>query len=124
MQVTKESIQAVLLRKDEVGMHALGRALLVLYANQTDYEQRVQVTTNRNSQGFTPNDAKKGTGMAQFYQRNGYLSPAQIAYWQEPARTEKKRIRILKYWRQLLEAAQLKQKEKLKAASPQMSLAA
>jgi hypothetical protein len=123
--ITKESIQAVLLRKDEVGMHAVGRALQVLVARQTMYERRTEATINRNNVGFTPSDAKRGTSMAGYYLRNGYLTEKQLAYWQEPARTEAKRIRITKYHRQLLEAALEKQAAKLRTqAQSELPLAA
>ncbi len=113
-QVTKESIQAVLLRKDHVGMHAVGRALQVLLRNQTIYERQTESTINRNRIGFTPSDARRGSSMARWYHEKGFLTPKQIAYWQEPARTEAKRIRITKYHRQLLEAAQEKAAAKLR----------
>jgi hypothetical protein len=112
MQLTKENIQALLLRKDDVGMHACGRALCVLLRNQTLDEKRDADTKHRNDRGFTPSDARRGTSMAQFYMRNGWLTPAQMSYWQDPAWTEARRIRITKYWGQLLEAAEEKQKER------------
>jgi len=111
MQLTKEKIQAVLLREDEIGMHAVGRALLVLLRNQTRDEKRDQDTKYRNDTGFTPSDAQRGTSMAYYYMRNGRLTEKQLAYWQKPAWTEAKRIRIAKYWRQLLLAAQEKQQQ-------------
>jgi hypothetical protein len=121
MQISKESIQALLLRKDQVGMKAVGRALLVLHANQTMHEQQVQATTNRNHIGFTQSDARRGSGMAEFYKKKGFLTPKQLEYWQNPARTEAKRIRITKYWGQLLEAAQRKQAKNM---AEQLQLAA
>ena len=45
-----------------------------------------------------------GTSMAKFYERNGYLSAKQIAYWRKPDRTGTPRIAI--YARQLLLVAQ------------------
>jgi hypothetical protein len=91
-------------------MHAVGRALCVLLRNQTSDEKRDADTKHRNDRGFTPSDAARGTSMAGYYMRNGRLTPAQLAYWQDPAWTEAKRIRIAKYWRQLVEAAQEKQR--------------
>jgi hypothetical protein len=121
-QVTKESIQALLLRTDTVGMNAVGRALVVLYHNQTASEQRIEATVNRNEMGFTPSDAKRGTGMAQWYLKTGFLTAKQLDYWTKPARTEAKRIRITKYWRQLLEAAQ--EKQRVQSQQTELQLAA
>ena len=123
-QFSKESIHAVLLREDTVGMHAIGRALMVLYTNQTVYERQVQNTINNNNMGFTPNDAKRGTSMADFYNRNGYLTQAQIDYWQKPAWTEKKKVRILKYWRQLIIAAEHKAAQRQEDLTQEMEIAA
>lgn len=111
-QVTKEYVQALLLREDTVGMHAVGRALGVLLANQTADEVWSESTKYLNARGFTPSDARIGTSMAGYYKRNGYLTPRQMAYWQRPARTEAGRIRILKYWRQLIDAAQQRAMQK------------
>ena len=47
-----------------------------------------------------------GSSMAKFYQRNGYLSPKQIAYWR--AKDKRGGMRIAIYWRQLLDAAHKK----------------
>ncbi len=112
MQITKDSIQALLVRTDHIGMHSVGRALNVLLANQTFDERQTEATRHHNKTGFTPSDAKRGTGMARFYQRTGHLTEKQLAYWQQPARTEAGRIRITKYWRQIVEAAEAKQKAK------------
>jgi hypothetical protein len=112
MQVTKEFIQALLIRNDTVGMHAVGKALVVLFKNQTHHEKQIEATTNRNETGFTPSDARRGSGMARFYMQAGFLTPKQLEYWQKPARTSAGRIRITKYWRQLLEAAEEKQSRK------------
>jgi hypothetical protein len=46
-----------------------------------------------------------GTSMAKFYQRNGYLTAKQIAYWRARG---KQGMRIAIYWRQLLD--EIKQK--------------
>lgn len=103
MKVTKEYIQELLLREDRVGMHAVGRALLVINKNQTYEEQRDQQTKLHNDTGFTQGDAKRGTSMANFYRNRGFLTPKQVAWW----RKENTRgvPRISKYWRQLLEAS-------------------
>lgn len=84
---------------------AIGRALVVLFNNQTADEQAVENVRHRNGEGFRPCHAKMGTSMAKFFLRNGYLSPKQLAYW----RVEQKQgMRISIYWRQLLAAAHQK----------------
>jgi hypothetical protein len=52
-----------------------------------------------------------GTSMAQFYQRNKYLSPKQLAYWRKL--DKRGTMRIACYWAQLLEVAQAKAKQVL-----------
>jgi hypothetical protein len=115
MTHTKQSIQELLLRNDEIGMHAVGRALVALAARQTEYERQTETTINRNYRGFTPNDAKFGTSMAGYYERNGRLTQPQLDYWQKPGWTEKKRIRITKYWAQLLIVAEDRAKARMQA---------
>jgi len=105
MLPTKEVIQTVLARDDRVGMHALGRALVHLLGRQTITEAQSEITIIRNETGFAANDAKKGSGMAKFYERRGYLTPKQIAYWQRPCRKNSTTTRIGKYWYQLWEEA-------------------
>jgi hypothetical protein len=108
-QLTKEYIQSLLMRQDEVGMHAVGRALVVLLSNQTADEASAHYTKYHNRTGFTPNDARHGTTCAEFYTRNGYLTEDHMAYWNLPAYTARGKVRILKYWAQLLEEAIHKQ---------------
>lgn len=110
MVVDKEYIQNLLMREDSVGMHAVGRALMAVNKRQTWEEQRDEQTKLHNLKGFTPGDAKRGTSMANFYKRRGYLSEKQVKYW----RKENVRgvPRISKYWRQLLEEATLKKASK------------
>lgn len=95
--LSKENIINLLLRQDppemardqRLGMHAIGRALLVLSSVEP---------------GFAGNDRPAGLYMAAFYQKNGFLTERQIAWWRQPDR--KNVPRICKYWRQLLEEAQ------------------
>ena len=96
MAHTVESIRNLLATNDM----AVARALVALNKRQTHIEQELKSTTNLNGKGFRPCHARMGTSMAQFYERNGYLSPKQIAYWRKPDRTGTPRIAI--YARQLL----------------------
>jgi len=97
----------------ETNDRAVGRALLVLLSNQTATEVAMETTSVDNGKGFTGFDGKIGTNMAKFYQRNGYLSPKQIAFWRK--RDKRGHMRIAKYWRQLIAAAEAKAAEKLVA---------
>jgi hypothetical protein len=77
--VSKEQIVSLLATKDK----AVARALVVLNERQTADEQDSKATRLDNGMGFKPCHARMGTSMAQFYQRFGYLSPKQIAYWRK-----------------------------------------
>lgn len=102
MKLTKNEIVALLATNDK----AVARALVVLNARQTRDEQQTQDTRHANGIGFKPCHARMGTSMAEFYSRNGYLSPKQIAYWRKP--DARGTMRIACYWRQLIEAAEAK----------------
>jgi hypothetical protein len=101
--LTREDITKLLLTNDR----AVARALIVLNNNQTADEQVSESTSYHNGRGFRPCDAYMGTRMAKFYIRNNYLTPKQIAYWRRTNRNGDPRIAI--YWRQLIEAAKVKQ---------------
>ena len=100
--ITREYITHLLRTNDK----AVARALVALNKRQTSDEQRSQVTRYHNLQGFMPMHARMGTSMAQFYERNGYLSPKQGAYWRRVTPSGKSRIE--KYVGQLLLIAQEK----------------
>jgi len=106
-KLTKQ-IQDVLARTDEIGMHAIGRALLCLHRHQTADEQTQEDTKYRNGTGFRPCHAKRGSSMATAYQRFGRLSPKQVAYWQRQAAENSPTTRIMIYFRQILEEALVK----------------
>jgi hypothetical protein len=86
-----------LLRTNDV---AVGRALSRLTKNQTADEQNEENTKHNNGIGFRPCDARMGTSMGKFFDRNGYLSPKQISYWRRENASGKMRIEI--YANQLL----------------------
>ena len=100
MTHTVDSIRSLLMRNDT----AVARALMALTARQTFDEQRSETTKHDNGRGFRPCHARMGTSMAKFYERNGYLSPKQLAYWRRPMRDGSPRITI--YAGQLLKVAQ------------------
>lgn len=101
MALTQEQIVSLLRSNDK----AIARALIVLKDQQTIDEQNSKATFHHNNRGFRPCHAHMGVSMAQFYERNGYLSPKQIAYWRKES---KGKMRIAIYWRQLLAAAERK----------------
>jgi hypothetical protein len=97
--MNKDTIVNLLKTNDK----AVARAIVVLNERQTATEQASENTINHNGVGFTPADARMGTSMANFFIRNGYLSPKQIAYWRKP--NVKGVPRICKYAGQLLDVA-------------------
>jgi hypothetical protein len=97
--VNKDTIVNLLKTNDK----AVARALVVLNERQTFDEQRTEDTKYNNGVGFTPADARMGTSMATFFERNKYLTSKQIAYWRKP--NTRGVPRICKYAGQLLEIA-------------------
>ena len=55
------------------------RALKLIYEKQTSSEQDAQSTIDNNGIGFNGVDAEILTSIYQFYQKNGYISPKQLA---------------------------------------------
>jgi hypothetical protein len=104
--VTKDRLE-YLLQKDHVTrMHTIGRALVVLYNNQTASEQSYNATRLTNGEGFTQADARSGSIGARFYLAKGCLNDWTVEKWMKTdARGNR---RISKYWRQLDEAAKAK----------------
>lgn len=100
--MNKQDIVELLKKNDK----AIARAIVALNARQTDSEQAIEETRYRNGQGFRPCHARMGTSMANFYQRRGYLTHKQIAYWRIQDKTGKMRIEI--YANQLLQIAAAK----------------
>lgn len=89
-----------LLEKNDL---AVGRALIVLLGNQTMDEIQSLDTKHNNGKGFNAPHARMGTSMGiQAKNRDGYLSPKQVAYWRK--RDVKGNMRIGIYWKQLLQA--------------------
>jgi hypothetical protein len=106
MPLTANDIVNLLTNNDK----AVGRALLVLRNRQTADEQVSETTRHHNNRGFRPCHARMGTSMANFFEKTGYLTPKQVAYWRTKEKTGKMRIAI--YWRQLMEEAERKAAEK------------
>lgn len=107
MTHTVESIKHLLATNDK----AVGRALVVLTARQTEDERSAETTKHLNGRGFRPCHARMGTSMAKFFEQKSYLSPKQVAYWRKPMACGTPRIAI--YARQLLEQAELNAAKKV-----------
>jgi len=107
MTPTKEQIITLLQTNDK----AVGRALLAINARQTRDEQIAEQTKYHNNMGFTSGDAKRGTSMANYFDRKGYLTVNQLGWWRK--KNFKGRSRIEKYATQLLIVAKEKQAAKL-----------
>jgi hypothetical protein len=104
MVPTKAELVELLRTNDK----AVARALIVLNTRQTLDEQASETTRYSNGRGFNAAHAKRGTGMAQFYQRTGFLTPRQLAWWRaHEGRGGAMRIAI--YVGQLQEAAREKE---------------
>lgn len=113
---TIEYITALLDRKDRVGMHAVGRALVVLFNRQTEDEKRTKTTREYNERGFMACHAECGSAHARIYLDTGLLSTGHLAFWQGNKTDDpKKKTRIQRYVRQILDAA-LEKREKLDKA--------
>ena len=108
--VTKESIINLLQTNDK----AVARALVVLTARQTADEQVSEQTRYLNGRGYRPCHARMGASMSKFFERQGYLTPKQVAYWRMKDKSGAMRIGI--YAGQLLEVAKEKEAQKNKAA--------
>lgn len=106
MTLTRQSITDLLATNDKAVCVALCR----IRDRQTADEQVTEQTRHHNNRGFMPQHAKRGTSMADWYRRTGFLTPKQIAYWRK---TDKRGImRIALYWAQLVEEAQTKEIKK------------
>lgn len=104
---TTDEIKALLLREDDIGMHAVGRALLAIYERQTYAEKSAKTTKEWNGVGFSSFDAQIMSSMAVFYRDRGYLSPKQVAFLRA-CPGKQKTPRICKYAGQLADIAKAK----------------
>lgn len=93
--VTRESF-IQLLNREEIREHVIGRALVVIFRNQTNVEKSANVTVNHNAIGFTPADARSGSMTAKSYFKKGSLQSWMIDKWMK--HNEKGIPRIAKYW--------------------------
>ncbi len=92
-----------LLRDEAKRPHVIGRALVVLFNNQTRTEQAANLTQLHNDIGFSGADARSGSITAKYYIKNKTLLQWQVDRWMRDFRGFP---RICKYWKQLDRAAQ------------------
>jgi hypothetical protein len=100
------------LEDNQKRQHVIGRALVVLFANQTDSEKVSETTFLHNNVGFTSADAYWGSVNARDYVRNKTLNPRAIMHWMKFIKNTTT-PRICKYWKQLNTAAEKKAQGKL-----------
>lgn len=103
---TKEALIHLLATNDK----AVERAIMVLYERQTTSEQAAHASLTRNNRGFMQCHAAVGTSMAKAYLRYGSLTQNKINYWRRL--DSKGKMKIARYWSQLLEAAKEKALQK------------
>ena len=105
--VTKESLIALVTHENKaLATQAIGKALVVIFNNQTATEQNCNDTHEDNGVGFTGFDAKSGCISAKSFIKTKTLQPWVIDMWTR--KTPKGNMRIAKYWKQIDKAAQLK----------------
>lgn len=105
--VTKDSLQAMLDNADpELRIRIVGRALVVLFERQTEYEKSANTTNNENGVGFTGADGRTGVLTAKTFLKSRTLKDWQVDRWM--VRGKSGYSRIVKYWRQLDQAAKKK----------------
>lgn len=102
--VTRESLQKMLNNpnRDKV-KQVVGRALVVLFNNQTQDEKSMNTTNKDNGIGFTGADARSGSLTAKAFLKNNTLEDWQLDRWLKPAASGFSRL--TKYHKQLNEAA-------------------
>ena len=95
MQYTKDFIR----EKLSTDAKWIERAVLVLFARQTDDEQAHQLTRWENGRGFNSSDSRYLTYIAKYLLGGRHLSGRHL---------EKVASKMPKYWRQIFEEIQLK----------------
>ncbi len=105
--VTKEFISEYIRTHTEAqNARFIGRALVVIFNNQTEEEKRASDVREDNGIGFTGADGHSGCITAKYFLKHGTLLDWQVERWLK--KNAKGTPRISKYWRQLNAAAQKK----------------
>lgn len=103
--ITRNSLQEMIENCQDKGK-IIGRALLVVFRNQTNDEQNQNITRIHNNKGFTPADAHSGCIHAKYFLKHGTLADWMIEKWMK--KNEKGIMRIAKYHAQVDVAAKEK----------------
>jgi hypothetical protein len=114
MQVTKTDIKEYLKLQLSTNQTWSLTALLIVLNNQTEYEQVVEDTVNRNSIGFNEADGRILTSIAKQYKDSNFITPSQLTVVLN---------RMPKYWKQILAVSDLN-KLKVQTAFNQLYAAA
>ena len=106
-KVTRKTLQAMLDNNNpEYVAAVIGRALVVLFNNQTRDEKSMNTTNQDNGIGFTGADAHSGSITAKYYIKHKTLMDWQVERWTKPAASGY--ARLAKYHKQLNAAAEAK----------------
>jgi hypothetical protein len=106
--VTRESLQKMLDNPNEKYVaQVVGKALVVLFNNQTADEKLANTTNKDNGIGFTGADGHSGCIGAKSFIKNKSLLDWQVAMWTKRSPTTGF-SRLTKYHKQLNEAARAK----------------
>lgn len=100
--LTREIITELLLKNDR----AVERALVILFERQTLDEQASRTTKWANGRGFGAYDAEIFSSFARQILKGWTLSQKQLACCRK--KSTRGSVRIARYWRQLIEAADVK----------------
>lgn len=107
MSFTRETFIEMLQNDDrEYVIRVIGRALLVVFRNQTETEKSANITNNHNMMGFTPADARQGSITAKYFIKHKTLLDFQIDMWLKL--NDKGIPRVAKYWKQLADEIERK----------------
>jgi hypothetical protein len=105
--VTRESLQKLLDNPNpQFVARVVGKALVVLFNNQTADEKSANTTNKDNGIGFTGADAMRGSLTAKSFMAHNNLLDWQVAIWTK--KNNKGFSRLTKYHKQLNEAAKVK----------------
>lgn len=102
--VTKESLSKMINRASvDKQKQIVGRALVVMFNNQTESEKATDSTREQNGEGFASMDSYTGSLTAKYFLKHRTIQDWQLKKWLKPQKNGY--YRICKYHRQLNEAA-------------------
>lgn len=107
--VTRDSLES-LINNPNTRIRAIGRALVILYREQTPREKSQKATFEHNGVGFSACDAELGSRCAQYFIQHEDLQGWMVDVWISRGKTG--RMRIAKYHAQLNRVALAKAAQK------------